>query len=134
MDKVPLPRRRRVQVLQPSAPNCSYHQESFRCGLHHSTIKPVLLSVCNQTILSDLQATRRSGSIERSCVIIPSEFSSLVHQIAPTYLEIGRDRTGTPSELGQSPDGHVVQHAHASHVFIDSQIFTRIAKQKQEVS
>ena len=81
----------------------SNHHKSCRCGLHHSILKPVLLSVCNQTILSDLQATRRSGSIERSCVIIPSEFSSFVHQIEPTYLEIGRDRTGTPSVLGQSP-------------------------------
>ena len=37
-----------------------------------------------------------------------------------------------PSVRGQSPGGYVTQFTHASYVFIDSQIFMRIAKQKLE--
>ena len=109
----------------------SNHHQSCRCGLHHSIIKPVLLSVCNQTILSDLQATRRSGSIERSCVIIPSEFLVLFTRSRPRIWRLD----GTEPELRVYLGSHrrIRCSVHTRELTCShSQIFTRIAKQKQE--
>ena len=86
----------------------------------------------------DIKKKRRLGSIERSCVeaadslFLPRCLVGFTKS-RPRIWTLDTAEPEIPSVLGQSPDGHVVQHAHASHVFIDSQIFKRIAKQKQEV-
>ena len=134
MDKVPLSRRRRVQALQPSTPDCSFQIINvLPSGLYHQ-------SFCCQCVNHSLQSTsktRRLGSIERSCV------ESADSWFLPRFL-VGftksRPRFGLWTRQNRNYRVYAGCHRRntllSSHtranVFFDSQIFMRIAKQKLE--